>query len=451
MRRRGFRTALAALVVLACAGAIAAQGTPSLTFGVSTDLRAHDNRDLDPVSAGSTIRSDTRLSFGLLSETPLSTLSLTASGVVRAENAPDTGFASGFENPGLDLSYTRDGANAAFSFDASFDRTEVDGFTLLDDEEFSETDLILDTGTRDSYRIGTMLEIGTQAPLGFILELERSGTIYSGTTDPGLYDRTTDSATATAVLRFSPVTEGRVSLDLDHYSAEDAVMTTRDTRALQFGITQDLSETTVLEASLGGREIDDSVDGVTRGAEAGMTLTHELPLGSIAVSLDSNLTTAGRRNTLEVRRSFTFPAGTFEIRLGSVDGEGSDPQVIGGLTYSRALPTGEITASLSRNVSVNVESEVQQTTRASLGFSHELNAISSVVFNLDYTEVGDSGGGAITGSERGTFSATYRHALTEDWNLSAGYQRRYLSESGSSDAWDNVVFLTLDRKFTLLP
>jgi hypothetical protein len=457
MRQWGIRTA-SVLAVLAAAQPVPltvfAQGAPAgtlLTLGVSTDLRVNDNLDLDPVSAGSTVSSDTRLSFGLLSETPLSTLSLSGSGLLRAENEPGTGFATGFEDPSVNLSYTRDGANAAFSFEASFDRTEIDGFTLVEDEEIGVSDLILDTGTRDNYRVGTMLEIGSQAPLGFVLELERSGTMYNGTTDPGLYDRFTDSASATAVLRFSPVTTGQASLDVERFSAEDAVMTTRDTRALRFGLAYELSETTVIEASLGSSEIDDSVDGVTRGFEAGVTLTHELPLGAIAVSFNSELTTAGRRSTLEARRSFIFPAGTFEISVGAVDGEDADPQIVGGLTYNRELRTGEISASLSRNVSVNVDSNVQKTTRATLGLSQELNTLSSVAFNLDYIEISDSGGGAITGSERGTFSATYQRDLTEDWNLSIGYQRRYLSEAGASDAWDNVVFLTLDREFSWMP
>ena len=51
----------------------------------------------------------------------------------------------------------------------------------------------------------------------------------------------------------------------------------------------------------------------------------------------------------------------------------------------------------------------------------------------------------------GTLSATYQRDLTEDWNLSIGYQRRYLSEAGASDAWDNLVFLTLDREFSWMP
>jgi hypothetical protein len=387
-----------------------------------------------------------------LSETPLSALSLNASGVLRTENAPGTGGGTGFENPSLDLSYTRDGANAAFSFDASFDRTEVDGFTLVAGEEIGVTDLIVDTGgTRDSYRIGTTLEVGTQAPLGFILKLGRQGTIYSGTTDPGLFDRTTDSATITTVLRFSPVTEGRVTLNTDHYDAEDAVKTTRDTRRLRFGVTHALSEATVFNASLGASEIDDSVDGVSHGTDVALSLTHALPQGEISISMNHELTTARRRNTLEVERRFVFPVGTLDINLGASDGEGTNPQITGGLTYSHKLPTGAFTASLSRNVSVNSDTNVQKTTYATLGLSRELNAVSSVAFNLDYAAVSDAGGGGITGSERGTFSATYRRALTEDWNLSAGYQRRYLAEAGTGAAWDNAVFLTVNREFSWVP
>ena len=113
-------------------------------------------------------------------------------------------------------------------------------------------------------------------------------------------------------------------------------MTTRDIRALRFGLAYELSEITVIEAILGSSEIDDSVDGVTRGVEAGVTLTHELPLGAIAISFNSELTIAGRRSTLEAQRSFIFPAGTFEISAGAVDGDNVDPQVVGlGLTVTQ--------------------------------------------------------------------------------------------------------------------
>jgi len=419
-------------------------------FGISTGLRVHDNLDLDPVSAGSTVRSDTNLTFGVQAETRRQTLNLNFGGVLRAEDAPGTGFTNDFVNPSVDLSYIREGANARLSFDASFDRADLDGTQALDPDTLNPIDLTTDTGNRDTLRANVMLETGLTAPLGFVLELDRFDTSYSDTTDPGFFDRVTDSASATAVLRFSPVTEGRITAGLSRYSAQDALMTIRDTRSLNFGVTHELSESTVIEASIGGQQIDDTVTGETSGGEAALSVTHALPRGSVGLSLETALTTAGQQNTVELQRSFTFPAGSLEIGFGAVDAEGADPQVIGSLSYSRDLPRGEITASLSRSVSVNDDADVQRTTRAALGLSHMVNDRSSLAFNLDFTDISDAGSGAIAEGQRGNFTASYTRALTADWNLTAGYERRYSAEAGSADAWDNAVFLTLGRDFSFL-
>ena len=457
MRHRGIKAALAATAVLTGTGTALSQdaaGALRFLFGVSTDLRAHDNLDLDPVSAGSTVRSDTTLTFGVQSETRRQKLNLSFGGVLRAEDAPGTGFTTGFENPNVGLSYIRDGANARLSFDASFARTDVDGSSFLDPGtqrvKTDGIDLISDTGSLDTLRAGVTLEIGKDAPLGFVLDLNRVDTSYSDTTDPGLFARTTDSASATAVLRFSPVTEGRITAGITQYSAQDAPLTTRDTQRLSFGVTHELSETTVIEASIGGRQIDDSVTGVTRSGEASFSVTHDLPRGSVGLSLDTGLTTAGQRNTVELQRRFEFPTGALEFSLGATDAEGIDPQPIGSLSYSRDLPRGAITATVSRSISVNSDANVQRRTGATLGLSHMVNEQYSIAFNLDYTDFSDAGGGGVTDRQRGSFSASYTRALTQDWNLTAGIERRYLAEAGSADAWDNAVFLTLGRDFSLL-
>ena len=453
MRHRGIKAALAATAVLTGTGTALSQdaaGALRFLFGVSTDLRAHDNLDLDPVSAGSTVRSDTTLTFGVQSETRRQKLNLSFGGVLRAEDAPGTGFTTGFENPNVGLSYIRDGANARLSFDASFARTDVDGSSFLDPDDPDGIDLISDTGSLDTLRAGVTLEIGKDAPLGFVLDLNRVDTSYSDTSDPGLFARVTDSATATARLRFSQVTTGRVTAGLTQYSAQDAPLTTRDTQRLSFGVTHELSETTVIEASIGGRQIDDSVTGVTQSGEASFSVTHDLPRGSVGLSLDTGLTTAGQRNTVELQRRFEFPTGALEFSLGATDAEGIDPQPIGSLSYSRDLPRGAITATVSRGISVNSDANVQRSTRAALGLSQMVNEQSSIAFNLDYTDFSDAGGGGVTDRQRGSFSASYTRALTQDWNLTAGVERRYLAEAGSADTWDNAVFLTLGRDFSLL-
>ena len=67
MRSRRIRATLLGVAVLAGAGGAAlsqdADGGLRLTFAVQSDLRTHDNLDLDPVSAGSTVRFDNPIEF----------------------------------------------------------------------------------------------------------------------------------------------------------------------------------------------------------------------------------------------------------------------------------------------------------------------------------------------------------------------------------------------------
>lgn len=457
MTPKGIKAALTATTVLVgiSAGTNTAlsqdvDGGIRFLFGISTDLRAHDNRDLDPISAGPTVRSDTTLSFGIQSETRRHKLALNFDGTFRVEEAPSTGTTAEFVNPGVDLSYNLQGGDAQFSFDASYDRSEVDGLSFLDPDNPDPADLINDDGYRNVLRGAVSLELGRTAPLGFVLDLSRSDTRYSGTSDPGLFDSVTDNVTGTAIFRFSQVTEGTLTAGVTQYRAQDPTATTRETYRLSFGISHELSDNTTIEASVGGRQIDDSVTGITSSGEAAFAITHALPRGSVGASLDTELTIAGQKTTAELQRSFVFPTGALDVSLGVVDAEGADLQWIGSLNYSRELARGEVTASLARRISVNTDADVQRTTTAALGLSQMLNEQSSLGFNLDYSDISGVGGGAITDRQTGSFSASYTRALTEDWDLTAGYERRYSNEAGTGVAWDNAVFVTLGRDFSFL-
>ena len=376
---------------------------------------------------------------------------MSLAGTLRAEDDPGNGSSAGFENPSIGLNYALEGADARLSFDASIDRSEVDGFAILEDEANpGEFDLIADNGTRDTYYARMMLESGLNAPLGFVLTLEHRGIEYNDTTDPGLFERTTNTAQATAKLRFSPVTEGQVVASVSRYDAEDAVSTTRDTRALSFGLIHDLSETTVIETSIGLRRIDDSVVGVTEGSEVSLRLSRTLPRGMIDFHLNSEQTSAGRQSSIEVERQFALPTGSFAISLGALDADGIDPQAIGSLSYSHDLPRAQVSASVSRSFSVSDTADIQRVTRGAFGLRYEVNQPSALIFGLDYIDIQDAGTGGITDRARGSFRAAYQRELAQDWTLSVGYERRYLYAAGSGTAWDNAVFVTIDRSFSWL-
>lgn len=415
------------------------------TLDVGTELRARDNRGLDPVSDGVTLRNDTRLTFGLHSETRTQRLEASVGGTLRAEEDSIDGFSFGFEDPSARLSYTLEGAQVRLSFDGSFARSEVDGFApLADGAVLTDTGLIADDGLRDDHRLAAVLELGTSAPLGFQLDLSHQGTRYRDTTDPRLFDSTTDRAAATAILRFAGQSELRGQLS---YEAEDATATTRETRAgsLELRASYEFWQAT---ASVGGREIVNSVAGTRLEGEAALALTRERQRGSVGVSLRTELTLAGQRNTLEAKSVYALPNGRLRFSLGAVDADTISPQPVGALEYTHQRPRSRYSTSFSRAITVNDTAGFQRSTSGRLGADFELSAVALIAFGLDYTDVQGAGGGAVVGdSARGSFSATYRHALAQDWSLSAGYELRYLDEAGSVAAWDNAVFVTLERSF----
>jgi len=424
-------------------------GGQRLTFGIETELRAHDNLELDAVSAGNTWRADTKVSFDFATETPVSILALSADTVLRAERTP-AGTNTEVITPGFGLSYTRDVEAARFTFGAGLDATEVDGFLLRDDGTIDATDLIVDTGTRYSYGVNAGLEIGRQAPLGLMLDLRYDGVLYDGTSDPGLFDSRTYGGTAGLTFRFSPVTDGRLTLSADRYEAEDAPRTRRNTFALSFGVTHELSEITTIDASVGGRLIDDSVEGDILGADASVTLSRELPRGAISLTLETEQTVAGRRDRAEVTRRFDFPLGVVTASLGAVNAQGITVQPVGSLAWAYEFRLGQLNTELSHDVGVNSDADIQRTTAARLDVSFDLTNVSSLSFNADFTYIDGAGTAGVADTSRGNFGVTYRHDLTEDWALSAGYERRYFDDAGASPAWDNAVFVTLGRTFSLL-
>jgi len=452
--------ALAGAILVAGGTAAGAQdAAPAgrvLTFGISSDFRVSDNLNLDLVSPGTATVWDTRLSFGFLTETRTSRFALGLDGVVRLADVPGADTAVRLDDPGLTLGYSREAANSRLSFDAELRRTNLDFIDPLDLADIDPTDLVTDTGRREIRRATLAFETGINDPLGFLVELDHSERLYTGTTDPELFDRRTDTVEATARMRLSPVAEGRVTAALEEYRAEDAPGTERTTRSLSLGLSYQVAPDTTLDAEIGSEEIEERLavpPGTTtdRGAFGTLALTRRLPNGTLGLTLERSFSPDGARTTLSASRALDLPAGSLAFSLGASRGERGDTEAVASLDYLQRLPDGEFTAALAREVSTDDDGEDVLTTRAELGYSHRLTPISSVAFGLDHVETDDLGSGTVTPADRSSFTATYTHALTRDWDLSAGYEYRRRSTTGGGDAHSNTVFVTLERDFRFRP
>ncbi|MBT8454787.1 MAG: hypothetical protein KJO15_01655, partial [Alphaproteobacteria bacterium] len=83
----------------------------NVTADLESSFSIDDNKNLNRVSPGTTTNFETRLTFGIESETPRARVQLRTGGVLRFENAPDDDT-SEFDDPFVIFSYGLDGPDS---------------------------------------------------------------------------------------------------------------------------------------------------------------------------------------------------------------------------------------------------------------------------------------------------------------------------------------------------
>ena len=426
-----------------------ATGGTTLTFGVKSKLSVSDNYNLSVVAPGTSTVLDTTLSFGYLAATATDRFSFDIDGVLRAADIPTAGTDVNFDDTTAALSYTREGANSRFSASADYNSVNLDFLDPFAKANLTNPTLTNSSGIVANTNSRVKLETGLNGPLGFDVELGHQATNYSDTTDPTLFDTTTDDVALTTRLRVSPVAEARVRLSQEDYSANDLGSTDRTTRALSFGVTYALSSATTLDASIGTETIDTAGSGTTRGAFGTVNLTRTLANGSAGLILDRSFGIEGGRTTLTAKRDMILPSGTLAFSLGATKGAQSGTAVIGSVDYVQNLARGDLTASLKRSVESDSAGNDILTTNAALGYTQSLTPVSGLSLDFDYSRIENVGSGTSNNSNRSSLRAAYTHALTPDWDLSAGYEHQRQFTDGTGTANSNTIYMTLGREFSI--
>ena len=249
------------IIGTALAGSLSCIGGPSLAqddeqggyhayLDVSQGLRFGNNLalgvpgSLSNPEEGSSALADTTLALTLDSRTRTQVFLFQAGGTGRFGQVPDGSTTStGFVDPYLALSYSREGANARFAFSADLrqsdiSRTRALGEFIDEDGNFTPPDDLSElqgTGTRTAYSVNLDLETGLNSPIGFRFQLGSSGARYDEASFGGLddYDRT--RAALSTYLRFNPVTTGVIDLTTTRFESDDPTEDS-ETRSLQVGI-----------------------------------------------------------------------------------------------------------------------------------------------------------------------------------------------------------------------
>lgn len=460
--------------VVACCGALilpalspvlaqdsAQDGGLQMTLGVRSTLRSDSNYSLSNPSNGRGTVFDTQLSFGLISETRNSRLAFTASTTARAARLPaPAGSVSGIEDPLFQLNYSREGARSSLTLNARYNRADLDFVDPLTDQVLiadpsapGGLTLVNATGTRTNLQYGLGFRTGIDMPVGLNLQLNHRELDYSGTVGPSLYDTQTDSATLGLRFDLTPAMTANVTLSASDYVARDAASTRRENRSLSFGLSQNVSEALNLSANVGlSRNTTTRLGASTlrEGATFALAATRNLPTGNVGLSYSRSIDSNGNRDTLRVSHSQETQLLSAAMSLGLTRGSSGTTSIVANANISRDFARGELSASLSRGVTTNDSLNDVLTTRANAAYTHNINPVSSLAFGVTFARTEDGGTGVTTTTDRSSVNITYNRALTEDWDMSAGFEHRRLTNTAGT-AQGNAVFVSLGRSFDLRP
>ncbi|MEZ5776821.1 MAG: hypothetical protein R3E44_00520 [Paracoccaceae bacterium] len=425
-------------------------------LGLSSSVTVDDNFALDPVSLGTSTIFDNTLSLGISSITGIQDLQIDATGVLRYADLPG-GTLSGFEDPTLRFTYTRTGINSRLTMTGLYrdvDRSFLDPFAILQQQQNTGT-LSTNGGTQQNRQLGLYYETGINDPLGFRFNLNHDRVAYQNVTDPNLFDNETNQAAVTMTMKVSPVTMFDFNAGITDYTAADNVRTDRRTKDYSVGVVHDFDQVWVLDAQIGLTEIDETtVFGKTKdtGTTGSVRLTRTMVNGTAFASYDTTLNQNGKISTVRVGRDLTLPRGSVLAEIGATKTPNGQNHVIGRLAYAHQLKSGRLDIAADRNVYTNgVNDDILDTT-VSLGYTHNIDAISDLNFTADWTRSESAGIGNAATIVQSALRAAYTRQLTPDWSLTGGAVIREQTDSSVvGKANSNSVFVTLDRTFSFRP
>jgi hypothetical protein len=383
-----------------------------LTFGLEQRLRWVDNPDLDIPSTGDRIRLDTRLSFGIVSETPKDRLAFNLGATLRGEE-DGSGFGFSLDTPSAELAYTRSGPSSSLTLSAFLREADLgEGLTLIEGPAGEPPVLVFEDGSARTKGVRLAYSWGEGASFGGTLRAGLTDTDYRDTTDPDLVDNQTVTVGAGFRFALNEVTEA--TLDLDHRRFdEDGPTAAEDSITLSAGITR------------------------------------ALPRGSLRAKLSTTRDDDGSRSSLSFGRVIDLPQGSLSVDLGVTEATGSGVDMTGAVSWRQDLANGSLSARLSRAVTSDTDNEDTLVTAFSLGMTRELNPRLALNLGASWTQSDKQATGLVT--DTSSLDASLSYALTEDWAMNFGASHKVKDEDGVGKADSSSVFLSLGRTFEWRP
>ena len=398
-----------------------------LAATVSQSFEANTNYRLDEDSPGTSYYGDTRLALDLLKRTETQTFGAGIDTGFRPLWEAEEDFSVVAASPSTAyLTYDQEGANTAFDSLFRLRSSEVDDDIITFDPTNPVPTPLDGIGTARQTRIDGNIGflLGTNDPSSYEFRLRGTSIDYSSV-DEGVTvtPRDTLSGEVTWNLDVSPVLSTVVSARYDYSSTDDGLSTEVKTTSLDAGLAYERSEALRIRGGIGyadrEREQDASFTNSTRTTESD---SGPLVRGDI------------RYNTENV----TF--------LANAEYSTAAPQnrLSGNLGAIYRLPRAQIAGQVFQNYSNGAGGDDERITGAGIGFTQEINTVSSIGLNAAWAQQVDLEG-QDEDIKRTTLTARYTHELTEAVTAQVGYSYRSRNQDGTADS--NEVFLVIGRTF----
>ena len=387
----------------------------------------------------------TRTGFGLAVRDATRNQSISVEAVGGLEYGSGEGAAGGFDRPALRADYLYETRSTAIGLDASYSSSDVD-------DSFADPltgFLILGSGTRTAFGLGTTIEFGRDAPFGGSFLARRDYVDYEGTVDPRLQDSVADRAALSLGFRIDPrieVTAGATYLDL----RAEGTGTDRRAYGLSTGVA--LAVTPVLSVNAAVNYDRTITSGPLRareensgfGATVGGTL--DRPNGAYTAQVASRVGENGRRARLDLGRSLELPDGALTLGVGLQESASGGFDPLYRASYVRVLPQGQLTAAADQAYVTDIDGEEAINTNVSLGYDRALGPLDRIGATVAVQD-SDVLTGTGLDARRAVFGVNYSRALTQDWALTAGAVHERTSGEGRASDSESEVFLGIERTF----
>ena len=424
-----------------------------LFLDVSAGLRSTDNPDRSADAEGSDTAATANIALSFASETRTQQLNAVFTTRLASEQARRD---AGITDSALRLAYARQSGASALRFTLRYSEQD-NGFELAEDGE-TGADLKIDQGRRQNTALGFELETGRDAPVGFTLRADASARRFFDTTDPDLTDEDRRALSAALRLSLTPTADLSFTARYADRETDNARDTAVENVSYGLGLSVLADPTLRLSARISHARTDvtETIGGQreTRTEESpvfALSAAKERRNGVLNASLVRDLSGAGARTTLRFGRTLALRNGSLEASAGLTRTDDADIVAVGALDYAHQLRNGRLALGFSRSVRTDDDATDVARTALRLGYSTDLNRLSGLRLSADFSsveEIGTSGDDEIL---RGSIGITYVRALSEDWNLNAGYRHTRVDESDARAIAENRIFATVGRRFNLRP